>query len=60
MRARDAIKLHVGDEVVSKETGESVDVICAFEDVIDGKKVVMIEGTGAQQGYGHWRSTKIK
>ena len=61
MRARDALKLNPGDEVIDKETGESIRVICAFEDR-DGhnKPIVMIEGTGTKQGYNHWRSDRVK
>ena len=56
MRARDAIKLNVGDEVVDKKTGESIRVICAFEE----PGVVMIEGTAKHSGYNHWPHTAVK
>jgi hypothetical protein len=58
---RDAAKLHKGDEVVDKVTGESIYVICAFEEpVAPGKKCVMIEGTGKKQGYNHWQHTTVR
>lgn len=60
MKACDALKLREGDEVVDKVSGEVIRVACVFEDVIDGKKVVMIEGVGVVQGYNHWRSTVVK
>jgi hypothetical protein len=62
MRARDAIKLHKGDEVVDKKTGESIYVICVFEEYSPGNPeyVVMIEGTGEKQGYNHWGHTRVK
>jgi len=56
MRARDAIKLHKGDEVVDKKTGESIYVICAFEE----PGVVMIEGTAKHSGYNHWTHRQVK
>jgi hypothetical protein len=59
MRARDAIKLHKGDEVVDKKTGESIYVIDAFEDYFP-ERVVMIEGTGKHTGYNHWAHTAVK
>jgi hypothetical protein len=59
MRARDAIKLHKGDEVVDKKTGESIYVICAFEDRCP-EPVVVIEGTGKHTGYNHWGHTRVK
>jgi hypothetical protein len=61
MRQRDALKLHKGDEVIDKVSGESIYVICSFEEPVSpGKRVVMIEGTGAKQGYNHWQSTMVK
>lgn len=58
---RDAAKLHSGDEVIDKTTGESIKVICAFEDyIVPGKRCIMIEGTGAKQGYNHWQHTTVK
>lgn len=60
MRARDAIKLHVGDEIVDKESGESIRVLSSFEDKVGSKKIVMIEGVGSKQGYNHWQSSRVK
>ena len=56
MRAREAIKLHKGDEVKNKNNGEIISVICAFEE----PGVVMIEGTGTLSGYNHWPHTAVK
>ena len=55
-----AEKLHVGDEVIDKVTGESIRVICAFEESYAGKKYIMIEGVGTKQGYNHWQHTTVK
>ena len=66
MRFRDAAKLHLGDEVIDKDTGESIRVICAWDEpvIVDdkntGKLVMIIEGTGEKQGYNHWSHTRIK
>lgn len=61
MRYRDALKLHKGDEVIDKVSKESIYVICSFEEKIaPGKMAVMIEGTGAKQGYNHWQHTMVK
>jgi hypothetical protein len=59
MDKRNAIKLHKGDEVVDKKTGETIHVICAFEDFCP-EPVVMIEGTGERTGYGHWPHFDVK
>jgi hypothetical protein len=61
MTFKQAEKLHIGDEVIDKNTGESIHVICAFEEPLPKrKKCIMIEGTGAKQGYNHWIHTKVK
>jgi hypothetical protein len=61
MTFRQAAKLHNGDEVIDKETGESIRVITAFEDqIVPGKKCIMIEGVGTKQGYNHWQHTTVK
>jgi hypothetical protein len=62
MKAKDALKLNPGDEVVEKKTNKSIRVICAFEDVFEGHKhVVMIEGTRVRDGhYDHWSSDQVK
>ena len=61
MRFRDAEKLHKGDEVIDKVSGESIQVICSFEEPLPhGKKCIMIEGTGTKQGYNHWQHTTVK
>jgi hypothetical protein len=61
MKLRDAKKLHNGDEVIDKETGESVKVICAFEDFITpDEPCIMIEGVGDKQGYNHWHHRTVK
>jgi len=54
-----ALQLHKGDEVIDNDTKESIYVICSFEDVIEGKSYVMIEGIGKNQGYNHWSSDNI-
>jgi hypothetical protein len=63
MRFRDAEKLHKGDEVIDKVSGESIKVICAFEEPecsTNTKKCIMIEGIKSKQGYNHWHHTTVK
>jgi hypothetical protein len=61
MKLRDAEKPHLGDEVIDKVSGVSIRVICAFEEPLPkGKRCIMIEGTGAKQGYNHWHHTTVR
>jgi hypothetical protein len=66
MMARDAMKLHNGDEVISKETGESISVLNVrypmWHSKRDGtrEQVVAIEGIGTVNGYGNWTHREIK
>jgi hypothetical protein len=63
MTGKDALKLHVGDEVVEKSTGKSIRVIMAFEDRVGEnfeQLVVMIEGTREDGHYDHWSSDQVK
>jgi hypothetical protein len=63
MKAKDALKLHKGDEVIEKSTGMSIQVICAFDDLVGenfDQPVVMIEGTRSDNHYDHWSSDQIK
>jgi len=58
---KDAYKLHKGDEVIDKKTGESIYVICAWDEpVAQGKRCIVIEGTGEKQGYNHWDHKSVK
>ena len=58
MRMRDAKKLHNGDEVVSKETGESIRVLRSK--FLPGPGMVIIEGVGAKTGYREWIHTEVR
>ena len=60
MKAEDALKLPPGSEVIEKSTGKSIKVILPFEDVIDDKPVVLIEGTRSDNHYDHWSSDQVK
>jgi len=59
MTFKQAEKLHPGDEVVDKVTGESIHVICAFEDYVPNK-MIMIEGVGEKKGYNHWAHKQVR
>jgi len=65
MRTSDAKRLHNEDEVIDKETGESIRVLS----VKTVPKVtaygatgvwVVIEGVGEKQGYGEWTANQVK
>ena len=63
MKAEDARKLHLGDEVIEKSTGKSIRVIDVFEDKVGDNfdiPVVMIEGTRSNGHYDHWSSDQVK
>lgn len=51
MTFRDARKLHNGDEVTIKETGEVVDVIYAFADYDGDKRKVFVEVYSYNHGF---------
>jgi hypothetical protein len=56
MKYRDAIRLHNGDEVIDKETNESIKVLSITVHQND----VVIEGIGDQQGYAQWGHRFVK
>ena len=62
MKLTIAKKLHNEDEVIDKRTGESVIVLSIRHmfNTIFLKKMVVIEGIGAQKGYGEWIHTDVK
>jgi hypothetical protein len=61
MTYKEAEKLPPGATVLDKVTGESIKVICTFEEPLPrGKKCIMIEGTGEKQGYNHWQHTTVR
>ena len=66
MNFRDARKLHNGDEVISKETGESINVLSAeIWPYGGGRKgelmpTVRIEGVGNKSGYGYWSHGEVR
>ena len=49
MSKRDALKLHNGDEVTLKDTGEVITVITAYEGGCSGD--VIIEALSPEEGY---------
>jgi len=58
-----ARKLHNGDEVISKETGESINVldISVSDPTPRGvRPSVTIEGVGTKSGYGHWIHVDVR
>jgi hypothetical protein len=62
MTFRDAKKLHNGDEVIDKTSGESVNVL-SIEVVTDGSygdPAVIITGTSQQQGYNRWHHRSVR
>lgn len=62
MKLADAKKLHNGDEVIHKVTGESIQVLSTS--FINGNKqtrsLIMIEGIGTEQGYRTWFHDDVK
>lgn len=63
MTYRGAKKLHNGDEVIDKTTGESVKVL-SIEEWPDvghrGSSIVRIEGVGAKSGYRWWSHDEVR
>jgi len=62
MQLRHAKKLHNGDEVLDKETGESIKVLSvSFHSVATLKSdYVVIEGVGEKQGYREWNHRSVR
>ncbi|HTS18018.1 MAG TPA: hypothetical protein VMP11_10635 [Verrucomicrobiae bacterium] len=62
MRYAHAKRLHNGDEVVDKTTGEIVKVLSVQEEPRCGPvpPMVGIEGVGTKQGHNHWQHTTIR
>lgn len=60
MNYADAIKLHEGDEVIAKDTGESIRVIKVFLPKTTPKRLVVIEGMGDKEGHGEWLHSEVK
>jgi hypothetical protein len=62
MTFKDARKLHNGDEVVDKETGESISVLNTRVQEKQGpgsRGSVLIEGIGEKQGHGEWLHVQV-
>ncbi len=59
MTYRAAKKLHNGDEVIDKTTGESVKVLSIKQEPGPPYPYILIEGIGAKQGYNHWQHTTV-
>lgn len=53
-------KLHNGDEVIAKDTGESVKVIRAYATTTTPKPLIVIWGIGTISGRGEWLHSEIK
>ena len=63
MNIRHAKKLHNGDEVLDKATGESIRVLSVEthdEFPGPGGEAVYIEGVGGKNGYGEWHHRRVK
>ena len=62
MRYQDAKKLHCGDQVELKETGEIIDVILAWTSrrTDNDQKIVLIAGVSNDFGYNVWWHTEVK
>ena len=59
MKYTQAKKLHNGDEVIAKDTGESIKVLSVCTPATP-KPVVFIEGLGSISGHGGWFHTEVK
>jgi len=57
-----AKKLQNGDEVIVRQTGEIIKVLCVrIESVGDGyAPYVLVKGIGEKSGYGEWQHTLVK
>lgn len=60
MKYADAKKLHNGDEVIAKDTGESIRVLKVFLPKNTPKQLIIIEGQGDKEGHGEWIHTEVK
>ncbi len=60
MKYADATKLHSGDEVIAKDTGESIKVLSVCIPETLPKRLVIIEGLGEKEGHGEWLHTEVK
>jgi len=62
MTFREAKKLHNGDEVVDKATGDHIRVLSIIHEPRFGPvpKMILIEGNGKKLGYGEWQHTMVK
>lgn len=60
MTFRKAKKLHKGDEVTIKRTGEIVTIISAYTDYVGNKLKVIIETCSSNYGYITLLHTEIK
>ena len=64
MQLRQAKKLHNGDEVIDKETGESIKVLTTSfhegEHPGIGGDVVYITGIGNKSGFSEWHHRRVR
>ena len=60
MKFADARKLHNGDEVIAKDTGESIRVLSICVPDTLHKPTVIFEGLGDKEGHGEWIHTEVK
>lgn len=60
MTFKQAKRLHNEDEVIAKDTGESIRVLSIEVKSVGKHPVVLIEGYGNQSGYQHWLNREVK
>jgi hypothetical protein len=59
MKYADACKLHPGDEVMDKQTKESIRVVSVCIPKTSHKPTVIIEGVGDKEGHGEWLHMEV-
>ena len=52
--------MHNGDEVIAKDTGESIRVLSTCIPETTHKPVVVIEGLGEKEGHGEWVHDQVR
>lgn len=60
MKYADACKLHNGDEVIAKDTGESIRVLKVLLPQTTPFRLIVIEGVGEKEGHGEWLHSEVR